>query len=121
MVQDGFIFYDEDRGLITVRDKVFNYIAANGGLIDYDVIRIQSFNEKSNGTISLDNNDIALTGVKQVLLSDSQNVFVYPDNQNLEIQKNKDMAFSGRVRAGRLDFEGTGFHFEYDTFMLDCL
>jgi len=119
MVQDGFIFYDEDRGLITVRDKVFNYIAANGGLIDFDVIRIQSFNDKLNGRISFEDKEIALNGVKQVLLSDSQNVFVYPDSQNLRIQKNKDMAFSGRVRAGRLDFEGTGFRFEYDTFMID--
>lgn len=119
MVQDGFIFYDEDRGLITVRDKVFNYIAANGGLIDFDVIKINSFNDRINGRITFDKKDIMLTGVKQVLLSDSQNVFIYPDSQNLEIQKNKDMAFSGRVLAGRLDFLGTGFHFEYDTFLID--
>ncbi|HXH20102.1 MAG TPA: hypothetical protein VNJ07_13585, partial [Chitinophagales bacterium] len=119
MVQDGFIFYDEERGLITVRDKVFSYIAANGGLIDFDVIQINSFNDKLNGRISFENRNIALTGVKQVMLSDSQNVFVFPDSQNLEIKKNKDMAFSGKVSAGRLDFEGTGFHFEYDTFMID--
>lgn len=119
MVQDGFIFYDEDRGLITVKDKVFTYIAANGGLIDYDVIRINSFNESLNGRISFNNRDIALTGVKQVLLSDSQNVFVYPDSQNLSIQKNKDMDFSGKVKAGRINFEGTGFKFEYDTFLID--
>lgn len=119
MVEGGFIFYDEDRGLITVRDKVFNYIAANGGLIDFDVIQINSFTPGLNGKMYFDKKDIDLVGVKEVLLSDSQNVFVYPDTGKIEIQKNKDMAFSGKVSAGRLDFQGSGFKFEYDTFMID--
>ncbi len=119
MVEDGFIFYDDGKGLITVRDKVFNYIAANGGLIDYDVIKIQSYSESTNAKMSFDNKDLEMVGVKQVLLSDSQNVFVFPSEEKLTLQKNKDMAFSGKVSAGRLDFEGTGFHFMYDTFMID--
>ncbi len=121
MVEEGFIFYNEDRGLVTVRDKVFNYIAANREKdpIDYDVIQIQSFSQKMNGMMSFDDRNIDLIGVKEVLLSDSQNVFIYPDSQAINMQENKDMGFSGKVSAGRIDFKGSGFHFDYDTFMID--
>ncbi|GIV34304.1 MAG: hypothetical protein KatS3mg031_1839 [Chitinophagales bacterium] len=121
MVEEGFIFYDEDRGLITVLDKVFNYIAANRPKdpIDYDVIQIQSFSPSLNGIMSFDNKNIDLVGVKEVILSDSQNVFIYPDSQKLGLLQNRNMAFSGKVSAGRIDFTGTGFLFDYDSFSID--
>lgn len=123
LIENGFIFYDADRQLITVRDKVFTYIAANSTdpryAIDYDVIQINSYTPSLNGKLYFDKKDISLVGVKEVLLSDSQSVFVYPDTGKIQIRENKDMDFSGKVSAGRLDFQGSGFHFEYDTFMLD--
>jgi len=123
LIENGFIFYDADRQVITVRDKVFTYIAANSNdpryAIDYDVIQINSYTPNLNGKLFFDKKDISLVGVKEVLLSDSQSVYVYPDTGKIQIGEGRDMDFSGKVSAGRLDFQGTGFRFEYDTFMLD--
>ncbi|MBK5286163.1 MAG: hypothetical protein JJE25_12250, partial [Bacteroidia bacterium] len=52
-------------------------------------------------------------------LSDSQNVFIYPKEQEITLKKNRDFTFSGRVHAGRFDFYGKEFAFDYHNFKVD--
>jgi hypothetical protein len=74
---------------------------------------------KPNATINLLNFDIRMRGVSQVQLSDSQNVFIVPHEQELILHKNRNFSFDGRVHAGRLDFYGSSFEFGYDDFKLE--
>jgi hypothetical protein len=53
------------------------------------------------------NYDLVLRGVEQVFLSDSQKVYIYPDNDEIVLKKGLDITFSGNVSAGLLIFMHT--------------
>ncbi|MEX2591049.1 MAG: hypothetical protein WD334_12660 [Chitinophagales bacterium] len=119
MVEEGYIHYDDATGIIKVKDKVFNYVFANAGLRDYDKIRIASFSSKTNAQINLETSDIDMEGVSIITIADSQNVYLFPKDKKATLKKNQDIAFSGTTFAGRLDFIGEGFYFNYDSFKVD--
>ncbi|MFN0276468.1 MAG: hypothetical protein ACKVPJ_12025 [Chitinophagales bacterium] len=116
MMKEGFLYFDAETQLVTLKDKIFNYTNSYTGKIDYDIIQIMSQTEKPNAIIDLNKKSMRLDGVDQVFLSDSQFVLFYPDSAALEIRKNRDMFFSGRVVGGNADFVGNTFYFSYDTF-----
>jgi len=119
LMEDGFIFYDSKTGVINVTDKTFNYVQAHSGKKDYDIIQIKSFSEETNGQINIENNEMALQGVGMITLSDTANVYIFPKDKDLKIKEDQDMDFSGNIFAGRIDFEGEGFIFDYDSFRID--
>ncbi|MBM77940.1 MAG: hypothetical protein CL846_05620 [Crocinitomicaceae bacterium] len=113
----GFISYSSERKIITVSDKLFNYIEARSGKMDYDVIVINS-NDKTNAKLSLSSNDLTLYGVERVLLSKAQKVWFKPSNQELLVKKNREFEFDGLITAGKTQYYGNGFGFLYDEFEL---
>lgn len=116
----GFITYDVEDDDVHVNDKLIDYIAARAGKIDYDVIQFPSVvRGASNATVNLLNYDMTIYGVKQVYMSDSQNVVIYPLEQKLILKKNRDFTFAGVVHAGRFDFFGKEFSFDYDKFIIN--
>ena len=52
-------------------------------------------------------------------MSDSQNVVIYPKDQEIKIHKNRDFTFAGHVKAGRFDFYGKIFSFDYQNFKIN--
>lgn len=119
LVEDGFIYYDENTGIVTVKDKVFTYVFANADMRDYDNLRFYSFSGKDNGELNLDDYTINFEGVKQITLSDTSAVYIFPGDSDITLYKNQDIKFSNVVIAGIIDFIGTGFYFDYDSFMVD--
>ncbi|HNQ12758.1 MAG TPA: hypothetical protein PKH65_04545 [Bacteroidia bacterium] len=116
----GFVSYNKREDNFLIKDKLFYYLDARSGKVDYDGIFIEStISAEANATLNLLNNDLKVRGVPYVLLSDSQNVFFVPEQQELIIKKNRDMTFNGRLRAGRIDFYGDEFYFNYDDFKID--
>ncbi len=118
LVEEGFIFYDPDKQLITVRDKAINYTLADGGKIDYDIIRLLSQSDSINMRIDLHNYSMNIRGVKNVDLSDSNFVVFFPDKHSFDLGKNRDMDYGGKMFAGQLDLYGQSFHFHYDRFSI---
>jgi hypothetical protein len=116
LVEEGFIFYDPDKQLITVRDKSINYTLANGGRIDYDIIHLLSQSDSVNMRVDLHNYNMNIRGVKSVDLSDSNFVAFFPYNHSFDLGKNRDMDYGGKMFAGQLDLYGKSFHFHYDRF-----
>ena len=115
----GFMAYNVDEDNALIKDRLDYYLLANVGKTDYDVIRIESVTkEKANASINLLNFEITLRGVNHVVLSDSQNVVIYPKNQEIKLKKNRDLTFAGRVQAGRFDFYGKEFSFDYQNFKI---
>ena len=120
MADYGFVSYDSDEGRALVKDKLYHYLAAKSGKEDYDVIALESvISGKPNASFNLLNFDLNTNGVGQVMLSDSQNVMLMPTEQELKMQKDRDMSFAGRIKAGRFDFYGNGFEFDYEGFKID--
>jgi len=116
----GFVVYSSDKRNALVKDRLFNYVEAHAGNIDYDVIRFDSeTRQKSNAVVELATFDMLISGVPEISLSDSQNVYIYPVNEEIVMKENKGFSFSGRVRAGLFDFYAQDCLFEYDTFKIN--
>jgi hypothetical protein len=117
---DGFVAYDGSEDKVLVKDKLYYYLLANTGKTDYDVIQFESIiSAKPNASINLLDFEITMRGVAPIVLSDSQNVVIYPTDQEIKIHKNRDFTFSGRVHAGRFDFYGKVFSFDYHNFKVN--
>ena len=116
----GFINYSIETGQVYVNDKTFFYLQCSVGDKDYDVINFESnvVGDDYNGLLSLLDNNLKLKGVREIFLSDSQNVAIFPKDQQIIIKKNRDFVFDGKVRAGLFLFVGSNFSFSYEQFKL---
>lgn len=113
----GFVTYNEAKDHVTVKRKLKDYVNSHFGVTDYDAITFMSvIGRDPNASISLINNDLQIQGVPQFYFSDSQNVYIVPRDQKVTLKKNRNMDFSGKLRAGKADFYGNGFTFDYTAF-----
>lgn len=116
----GLVNYDYENGTFVALDRLFTYVYGRTGNRDYDVIQFHSEpKELDNGVLNLMNFDLKLEGVKPILLSDSQQVVIFPAAGEINLKKNRDFQFAGVIKAGRFDFFGREFSFEYDNFKLN--
>lgn len=117
----GFIYYDTETDYITIRQKLFDYLSASIGRIDYDVMNFQSIVNapEENAVLDLRSYDLIINGVQNIALSDSQNIRIFPTNQQIIMKKNRSFNFSGQVDAGLLSFYGKNFYFDYDSFKIN--
>ncbi len=117
LAHKGFIVYDSEEEKVYIKDNLLDYQASYKGKIDYDVIRIKSTtNSESNAELNIDSYNLTVKGVPEIQLSDSQNVYIYPENEEIIFRKNRDFIFSGRIHAGLFDFYTENGLFEYDKF-----
>jgi len=116
----GFIIYNIADDEITVKDKLFTYVRARAKQVDYDGLDFRSKVTPGtpNASINLLNYDMTIFGVKEVALSDSQNVTVFPEGDMVILKKNRNFTFKGSIMAGRFDYYGKQFAFDYDAFKL---
>lgn len=120
LASKGFVDYDHEGGFFTVKERLFTYVYGRTGKRDYDVIQFQSQpKELDNGVLNLMNFDLNLEGIRPILLSDSQQVVIFPANGEINLKKNRDFNFAGMIKAGRFDFFGREFSFEYDDFKIN--
>jgi hypothetical protein len=121
MAFNGFVFYDSNTEMITIKERLHEYIAASVNKIDFDVIGFSSNVEApaENGTFNLRNYDLTINGIPQIFVSDSQNVVIYPKNQRIILKENRNFQFDGTVVAGLLTFHGSNLFFNYDSFKIN--
>lgn len=113
----GVINYNVETDEVTIKDKLFKYIKAGKKLTDYDILTFHSvFPGGFNATLNLlDNNfDMRIRGVKQILISDTQKVFVFPSQKEVVLKKGRNFTFSGVVASGKFEFHGKEFAYDYD-------
>lgn len=116
----GYLKYNPETRHAKIYEKTFNYVNSHYGRTDYDVISFQSIiGGLPNASINLENFDMKVEGVPQIKFSDSQTVYVVPTEQRFLLKQNREMEFKGKVRAGRFEFFGNGFFFNYRKFTVD--
>jgi len=117
----GLVSMDLETDKVVVRDKLFNFISNAQNRLDYDIIEFNSSVPPSslNGSINLLNYDMTIKGVSQIQMSDSQNVVIYPKNREIILKKNRNYTFAGRVEAGKFEFFGKEFSFDYEQFKVN--
>ncbi len=115
----GFVYYDMDNSQVLIRPRLNEYLAARSGVKDSDIIQFQSEVEKgSNAQLDLKTLRFSISGIRQVMLSDSQYVYVVPRDGKVIVNKNRDFSFKGRVHAGLFDLIANECTFNYDKFSL---
>lgn len=120
LASKGFLVYNIEEGLITVQDRVFEYLNAKSKKGDYDNIEIVSeIKGEPNGTMNLVNFDITLRGVNGVALSRARKTGFIPQNGTFKLHRNRAMSFGGIIRSERYEFWGKKFEFSYEDFNID--
>jgi hypothetical protein len=118
----GIIDYDTETNQVTLKERFNFYLNAANKRVDYDVIDFESdIKGESNATLNLLNWDLKMRGVERIQLSDSQNVAIYPKGREVTMQKNRFFKFAGRVYAGRFEFFGKEFSFDYINFKINLV
>ena len=116
----GLLVFDINNDRVYVKDRLEALISARSGRRDYDVIQLNSqVTDKNNALLDLRNFDMLIRGVYQVSLSDSQSVYIYPQNKEIILKKDRDFEFTGRVHAGYFDFYANKCSFEYNKFRIN--
>lgn len=121
MAFNGFVFYDSNTEMITIKERLHEYIAASVNKIDFDVIGFSSNVEApmENAIFNLRNYDLVINGIPRIFVSDSQNVVIYPKNERIILKENRNFQFDGTVEAGLLTFHGSNLFFKYDSFKIN--
>ncbi|MCF0211728.1 MAG: hypothetical protein HUK17_02375 [Bacteroidales bacterium] len=123
LARHGLVSYDEATGKVYVKDKLVDYAHAfakdKNSNFDYDALVFESNAKGSNAVLDLSTNDILMHGVEKFVLSDSQQVVIYPRGGDMVMHKNRDIEFSGRVNAGRFVSYVTNARFLYEDFRID--
>ncbi len=113
----GLIYFDPETDMIKVKQRLMDYADNLKHKHDYDIITLHSVTQgKDNASLNLLNYDITVRGVKQVLLSDTQKVFIFPKNGEMLLKKNREINFSGTLSSGKFEFIGKDFIFDYEEF-----
>lgn len=121
----GFIEFDEDIGRVTILPKAAHFYNSyvtqlNPSGYDYDDLLIPSIiGTKPNATVSFKDSSMTVRGVDQFVISDSLDVVIMPQNGEIRILENRDIAFDGALNAGNFKFNGTRSVFRYDSFRVE--
>jgi hypothetical protein len=110
LVEDGFIDYDDVKGVVRIRAKVFQYVAAKSKKIDYDNLRLESISDSVNGIMDMRSYNLQLSGVKSFVLSDTNFVVVFPRGNQITLKRTATWILAEQMFAGRLDLSVTGSH-----------
>lgn len=120
LAMQGYLLYEYETGDVFVLPKLYDAIRAKGRFIDYDVLKFSSYVESgANAKIDLNSLEVAIRGVENVSISDSQNVFLYPARRELILKKDRNFSFDGMVDAGMFRFYGSNFEFDYTEFKVN--
>jgi hypothetical protein len=114
----GFIYFNDIEDLVTLNEKLNYFLSASVGKTDYDVINFTSKTAAplENASINLTNYDLTINGIERIFLSDSQNVVLIPDKNQIIMKRNRNFQFNGSIRAGLFTFYGNNFFFDYKDF-----
>ncbi|MBD1398532.1 hypothetical protein H9Q13_15275 [Pontibacter sp. JH31] len=121
LAREGYLEYDGQSHFISLKPKAWHYVGSAQKLSDYDHIIIKSVVPSGrNATLNLSNNRLTVRGVDRVAFNnDSSTVYALPDSNVVHLLDNRNMEFGGRIYAGRLNFRGSQFKFNYQEFMID--
>ncbi|MGD2035351.1 MAG: hypothetical protein PVF73_09870, partial [Bacteroidales bacterium] len=121
MAYGGFIYYDANKETITLKPRLYDYLAASINKIDYDVIGFESVVHAplENAVYNIKTNDLVINGIPEIHVSDSQNVTIYPKYNRIILKSDRNFSFDGEVQAGLLTFHGSNFFFHYDSFKIN--
>lgn len=120
LANKGFLVYDFDTKTAHIKDKLFNYVNARNAKSDYDVISYNStVTGVPNAILNFETFDLKIQGVPVIALSDSQAVYIFPQDSVVVLKKDMDFKFTGKIEAGLFRFYVHDGSFEYNKFRIN--
>ena len=117
--QNGFIQYDPLVGYIKLNYKIKHYYYSQINKRDYDQINFNSISPSSqNIKFDLKNKMLKINGVKDIILSEENNITIYPKEKTIDLLQNLDIKCVGDISVGNFDFKGANMSFDYKDFVL---
>ena len=116
LVSKGYILYDKEEGLVTVKDKIIHYADASQNKVDYDVLKITSDSEETNAVVDMESNKMLVKDVNILEFSNERKVAASPHKGQIVLGTNRSIDFDGKLFAAFSSFEGKDFNFDYDKF-----
>ncbi len=117
--EGGFIDYDPETTIITVKDKTNHYNASFRHKKDYDDLTIPSrTNSAPNATLHLDEKKMTVRGINKFYISEKLDVYIQPESEQIDLIGKRDFTFNGHLFSGNFEFIGTDFVFRYDSFLI---
>lgn len=115
-----FVEYDEQGGRVYLKDKALHYVRSKNNKKDFDDLMIPSLSvNKPNATLHLDTDELTVRGIDKFFISEILDVYIFPKNNEINLQRNRDFKFDGQLFAGNFEFVGRNFTFRYDSFLVD--
>ena len=119
LMKDGFVDFNGQSGLVTVKRKGYHYVLSRQDRKDFDNILIPSVSPAApNATLSLSRNEFVIRGIERFYLSELLDVYIHPRKKEIVMLENRDFKFNGRINAGNFQFIGEQFRFNYDSFLI---
>ena len=116
----GYISYNTKDGWCEWLEKADNHLKCNKGIRDYDVISFRSeVGKGANAVLGLKNKILDIRGIESFKVSEAQDVFIIPKDGKISMSEDRDFAFSGIVKAGKFEFNGSKFEFDYSSFQIN--
>lgn len=115
----GYVDVNLENWMCTLLPKGMYTAECARGIRDFDVMQFSSqVRNGPNAQFSLLNGRLAILGIPEVQLSDSSSVRLYPTEGKISMGKQRNFEFNGRVEAGNLEFSGTSYEFDYESFQI---
>ncbi|MBO4306821.1 MAG: hypothetical protein J5848_00715, partial [Bacteroidales bacterium] len=121
LARAGLVSYNEAQGRVYVNEKLVDFASASAKNknYDYDALILESSSRSNNARLDLNTYALNVYGVEKFVLSDSQQVAIYPTKGELTVRRNRDINFNGRINAGRFVIFATDATFLYEDFKLE--
>ena len=112
-VAAGYISFLEEKNQIIINDKVRLTVEAAAGIRDFDRLRIDSKTDGVNAWLTLNNKNIQIQAVNFLDFSPLHRVRLIPFDNKINLLPERVMRFSGMLKAGFTDVDGSGFEYNY--------
>ena len=116
----GYVSYDAEDGWCEWLPKSDNHLKCNKGRADYDVIAFRSeVGNGANAVLGLNSKVLDIGGISPFKVSEAQDVVIFPEEGKIKMSKDRDFTFAGNVKAGKFEFNGSNFEFDYSAFQIN--
>ena len=120
----GYVNYNTETKRVRLNEKLFHHVLSRSERADYDVINIVSDADGTkdgviNASLNLLSYDLTILGVNRVVLSKAHRVGVFPKDNKVVVGKNRNIRCDGVYSAGKFEFFGSKFDFNYEEFNVD--
>lgn len=117
---DGYVSYDPDDKWCEWLPKAEKHLNCRAGRADYDVLAFRSeVSTGANARMGINNKLLQINGIRAFRVSDAQNVIIAPEYGVITMSKDRSFSFAGGVKAGKFEFSGHDFKFNYSSFSIE--